>query len=214
MGAKSRNFSWCAGSRRRCLAPSWPSILHQVPLVGRDDDAAAGLDRRAGDGAILVGRASASASMTSTTTSARSMARRASITLSVSTWPDLGDRGRPAGCPPCRRCGTACGATSAWRSTESRVVPGTSETIIRSSLQSRLTSDDLPALGRPTIATAVSRRSGSEVTRGAFGTCADDGVHQLADAHAVLGADLDDRDRSPGGRAPALRRARGDRPSC
>ena len=113
----------------------------------------------------------ASASITSTTTSARSMARLASITLSVSTCPDFDTapgRRMPA-VSTMRNC-LRCHISS--ESTESRVVPGTSETIIRSSRSNRLTSDDLPAFGRPTIATAVSRCSGSWVTRGAFGTCA------------------------------------------
>ena len=38
----------------------------------------------------------------------------------------------------------------------SRVVPGMSLTISRSSRSSRFTSDDLPTLGRPTMATAIS----------------------------------------------------------
>ena len=77
------------------------------------------------------------------------------------------------------------------------MVPGISDTIIRSSRSSRLTSDDLPALGRPTIATAVSSRSGSTSAVTRAGASArqplDDLVHQLADALPVLGADLDDR---------------------
>ena len=91
-------------------------------------------------------------------------------------------------------------------STASRVVPGTSLTIIRSSRSKRLTSDDLPALGRPTIAidtssgtggsagTAVgqlvigvraaprppARRPWSHGTRGSI----DDRIEQVADAFA------------------------------
>ena len=44
-------------------------------------------------------------------------------------------------------------------STGSRVVPAISLTTMRSSLRSRLTSDDLPTLGRPMIATFVSSGS-------------------------------------------------------
>ena len=119
------------------------------------------------------------------------MARRASITLSVSTCPPRATRpGRLIPAVSTMRNCLRCHVNMA--STESLVVPGTSETIIRSSLSSRFTSDDLPAFGRPTIATAVSRRSSSEVTRGASGKRRNDGVHQFAHARAVLGADLDD----------------------
>ena len=44
-------------------------------------------------------------------------------------------------------------------STESRVVPATGETIARSSPSSRFNNDDLPTLGRPTMARFNSRRS-------------------------------------------------------
>ena len=78
---------------------------------------------------------------------------------------------------------------------------------MRSSRSRRLTSDDLPALGRPTIAIAVSaaRRSRSGVVGRApvrrrslrsGSVCEakllDDHLEQIADALAVLGADLDD----------------------
>jgi hypothetical protein len=51
-------------------------------------------------------------------------------------------------------------------STLSRVVPGISLTIIRSSRSKRLTSDDLPAFGRPTIAMPTSAFSGADAARG------------------------------------------------
>ena len=39
---------------------------------------------------------------------------------------------------------------------ESRVVPGISETIVRSSSQSAFSSDDLPTFGRPRMETPIS----------------------------------------------------------
>jgi hypothetical protein len=69
---------------------------------------------------------------------------------------------------------------------------------MRSSRSSRFTSDDLPALGRPTIALAVAHflRLGSRFpvpgSRLKF-QLLDDRFHQIAGAIAVLGADLDDR---------------------
>ena len=74
----------------------------------------------------------------------------------------------------------------------SRVVPGVSLTIDRSSCSSRLSSDDLPTLGRPTMATAVSSRL-RRARRAGAGQPRDDLVEQVADAFAVLGRDLDDR---------------------
>ena len=77
-------------------------------------------------------------------------------------------------------------------STVSRVVPGMSLTIERSSLSSRLSSDDLPTLGRPTMAIAVS----SEVSLAGLRPVrqrAHDLVEQVAHPLAVLGGDLDDR---------------------
>ena len=83
-----------------------------------------------------------------------------------------------------------------WRhfrtaSTVSRVVPGVSLTIDRSSWSSRLRSDDFPTLGRPTMATAVSSGSDGRVPPGRQPL--DDLVEQVAHALAVLGRHLDDR---------------------
>ena len=80
-------------------------------------------------------------------------------------------------------------------STVSRVVPGMSLTIDRSSFSNRFSSDDLPTFGRPTIATGGLRRFVRRVAgaRGRAGKPRDDLVQQVADALAVLGGDLDDR---------------------
>ena len=139
------------------------------------------------------------------------MERRASSTLTDSTCPRA-PRARAAGCRRCRRCGTGAGARSARVSTASRVVPGISLTIIRSSRSNRLTSDDLPAFGRPTIATDDLGRTGPVIVAAAArravvvarlparrpvarraGTRCDDRVEQVADALAVLGRDLEHR---------------------
>ena len=64
----------------------------------------------------------------------------------------------------------------------------------RSSLSNRLTSDDLPTFGRPTMATRVFdvlRRRGS--SRVPSGQRRDDLVEQIPDAVAVFGGNLDDR---------------------
>ena len=93
--------------------------------------------------------------MTMTTTSASAIARRASITLSDSRAPPLATR--PALRMPAVSTMRTCFLCQVKiESTGSRVVPGTGETIIRSSRSSRFTSDDFPALGRPTIATFSS----------------------------------------------------------
>ena len=74
----------------------------------------------------------------------------------------------------------------------SRVVPGVSLTIERSSFSSRFSSDDLPTFGRPTIAIAVSSDgvvpgllAGRQLLHHL--------VEQVADPFAMLGGDLHDR---------------------
>ena len=188
-----------------------PLHLHQIPLVRGDDDPASRPCARRRRSPRPDRRRPAAASSTSTTTSAREIARRASITLSASTCPDCATfpgRRMPAVSTMrnCRRCHISTASTA------SRVVPGISETIIRSSRSSRLTSDDLPAFGRPTIATAVSavacspgadrcerccsssyRRRSRSRPRADAGSRLHDLVEQIADALSVLGAHLDDR---------------------
>ena len=75
----------------------------------------------------------------------------------------------------------------------SRVVPGISLTIDRSSRSKRLSSDDLPTLGRPTIATFVSSSTSEAALSCARRQPARDFVQQIADALAVLGGDFHDR---------------------
>ena len=103
--------------------------------------------------------------------------------------------GPAAGCRRCRRSGTSGGATSARASTVSRVVPGISLTIDRSSCSSRLSSDDLPTFGRPTIATAVSsgRRPALPASRARRASRATISSSRSPTPVAVLGGDLDDR---------------------
>ena len=113
------------------------------------------------------------------------------MTLSDSSWPLLATR--PARLMPA----VSTMRKVRWRhfrtaSTVSRVVPGVSLTIDRSSWSSRLRSDDFPTLGRPTMATAVSSGSGRARRRRAGSRC-DDLVEQVADAFAVLGRHLDHR---------------------
>ena len=139
--------------------------------------------------------------MTSTTTSAWAIERRASSTLSDSTAPPRATR--PAlRMPAVSTMRTFLRCQARTLSTGSRVVPGTSDTIIRSSRNRRLTSDDFPALGRPTMATASSAgacppwRSSSSVGAAASGDARAgsrriDLVHQVADTPSVLGAHLD-----------------------
>ncbi len=83
------------------------------------------------------------------------MARRATSTLSDSTGPDRPTRpGRRMPAVSTMRKSRLCQRIT--ESTASRVVPGISLTSIRCSCSNRLTSDDLPAFGRPTIATPIS----------------------------------------------------------
>ena len=97
------------------------------------------------------------ASMTSATTSASTIARFAPRTLTISTGPPRATRpGRRIPAVSTIRKRRRCHASG--ESIASRVVPGMSLTSTRSSLSSRLTSDDLPTFGRPTMATVVARR--------------------------------------------------------
>ena len=81
--------------------------------------------------------------------------------------------------PPCRRGRTACRSAS-------RVVPGWSATITRARPRIAFSSDDLPTLGRPRMATRISsssttgRASGAELVEPL-----DDLVQQVADRPAV-----------------------------
>ena len=105
------------------------AALHQVPLVRHDDDAAAGLLRlparwpRPGRWRPPWRRPRAP------TTSASSIARFATSTLTASTWPPTAPRGPAAACRRCRRCGSVRRCQVSRASTASRVVPGMSLTI-------------------------------------------------------------------------------------
>ena len=57
-------------------------------------------------------------------------------------------------------------SSSKCTSTESRVVPGRSETIIRSARASVLINVDLPVLGRPTTAIFISVSAGFSASAG------------------------------------------------
>ena len=72
-------------------------------------------------------------------------------------------------------------------STVSRVVPGTSETMTRSAPTRALSSDDLPTLGRPRIATRIA--SSPTCDRALAGEQVDDAVEQVAGAVAVQGGE-------------------------
>ncbi len=104
-------------------------------------------------------------STTSTATSAFSIARRAMTTATPSTWPARATRpGRRM--PAVSRILNVRFCHLSTASTVSRVVPGMSLTIARSSFSNRLSKDDLPTFGRPTIATRVSRSfTGSGASR-------------------------------------------------
>ena len=136
--------------------------------------------------------------------------------------------GRAAACRRCRRCGTAGGARSSVASIgiarRARHVADQHALF----LSRRLTSDDLPTLGRPTMATSISIRAdraqcrrlapsdsaaSSRVPRPESGRrCplepVDDLVEQVADARAVLGRDLERPARTRADRTPSPARAR------
>ena len=69
----------------------------------------------------------------------------------------------------------------------SRVVPGTSATIVRSSPTSLLKSDDLPTFGRPRIATRIA--SSGRGPRGLDRQAVEDLVEQVAGVRAVQARD-------------------------
>ena len=102
----------------------------------------------------------------------------------------------------CRSSGSCGRAMSKIVSIASRVVPGTSETIARSSPSSALSSELLPTFGRPMIASASSP---SCVAFGASGgKQLDDAVEQVAGAFAV---DRRNRNRLAKAQARRIRRA-------
>ena len=70
-------------------------------------------------------------------------------------------------------------------SIESRVVPGTSETIVRSAPIKALKSDDLPTFGRPRIATRIASSPGERRAGAVLFELGDDEVEQVAGAVAV-----------------------------
>ncbi len=70
-------------------------------------------------------------------------------------------------------------------SIESRVVPGTSETITRSRPSSAFRSDDLPTFGRPRIATRIASSGSSGRTPPSLLEAIDEIVEQVAGAVAV-----------------------------
>ena len=121
--------------------------------------------------------------------SADSIDRRARSTLTDSTWPPLATRpglrmpGRiddPERAPVPGHHGIHGSPSSC---------PASRSTIMRSSRSNRLTSDDLPALGRPTIATETSTGFSGDtvvVPRQPL----DHRIEQIADAVAVFGRDL------------------------
>ena len=84
---------------------------------------------------------------------------------------------------PCRRARTSSRRASSTVSIVSRVVPGTSETITRSSPRSAFRSDDLPTFGRPRIATRIA--SSPTIALVPAGQPRDDVVEQVARPVAV-----------------------------
>ena len=160
--ARSRGTSSAARVRRRTprAAGGPPSFMrsHLFAATMRPRPALSASPAIAASWSV----APSTASSTSTTTSARSIARFDCSTLTRSTAPDratLPGRRMPAVSTIRNRRFRHCSTVSI----ASRVVPGMSLTRTRSSRSSRFTSDDLPTLGRPTIATAVS--SGALVAR-------------------------------------------------
>ena len=103
-----------------------------------------------------------SASSTTTATSARSRLLRAMITESFSAIAVVLPLRRIPAVSMMRKI---CPGVSSRISTESRVVPATGETMARSSPRKRFSKEDLPAFGRPTIASRSSR-SGSALASG------------------------------------------------
>ena len=99
----------------------------------------------------------------------------------------------------------------------SRVVPAISLTIVRGSPAMALKSDDLPALGRPTMATGISaeRRFGRllHAARDGAGDL-DQAVEQVADAEAVQGGERQRLAEAELRRAPRPRWSRPGRRSC
>ena len=159
------------------------------------------------------------ASITRSAMSARSSASRARSTAWCSVPRSVLDgRRRPA----VSMKHTGPSGVSTTVSMASRVVPGMSCTMERSSPRSRLKSVDLPTFGRPTMATRGSRigalgQAGlaSAPARPCRppslgdGSAADDLVEEVTGAPPVQGADRErvahpQRDELPGGRLPVL----------
>ena len=126
-----------------------------VPLVDRDDQRAAGIEHGAEHRRVLVGDAFACVEHDHGDLAVFDRLQRLDHRELLDRLLDLPRRRKPAVSMsrylrPSRSSSTAI---------ESRVVPGTSEAIIRSSPRMRFTSVDLPTFGRPT--NAMRTRSGS-----------------------------------------------------
>ena len=154
-------------------------------------------------------------SSSTTTTSAKRMALSASATDSFSSFSSTRERRRrPAvSCSwnfsPCQSSSTAI---------ESRVVPASGAVSRRSSPISRLISVDLPALGRPTMATRIGCRrpsgaaSSSAGLRGQFRRRGAQRVVEIGHALIVLGRNRHRLAKTKlVGRKPAAPRLRGPR---
>ena len=167
--------------------------LHQVPLVGGDDDAAPGLLRLAGDRRVLVGRPLDRIDDEHGDVGLRDRAARDEDA-------DSTPPARPRATRPARRIPAVSRIRNVRfchlriASTVSRVVPGMALTIDRSSFSNRFSSDDFPTFGRPTIATLVSAsRAGAGASLLPSGKRAIDLVQQVTDPLPVLRGNLDDR---------------------
>ena len=128
----------------------------------------------------------------------RRRARRPAARAAPSSTRSPGAACACAGCPRCRRARTSARRASSTVSIESRVVPGCSETITRSSPSSALSRLDLPTFGRPRIATRIASspasagpaaRAGARRSRRAGRRCRGRGAprdrDRVAEAEAV-----------------------------
>ena len=175
-------------------------ISRDVPLREHDDRRALRLARDVGDGQVLVDEALA-ARRPGRARRRPARRRRARAAPSSTRFPAAA-----CACAAARRCrrGRRCARRAARTvSIASRVVPGTSETITRSSPSSAFRRLDLPTFGRPRIATRIAS---SPTSCGPLpGSMRDDRVEQVARAVAVQRRE---RDRVAEAEPVELERAR------
>ena len=208
----------------------WSAILHQIPLVRDDDDAAAGAVGLAADRGVLVGRARASRRSPARRRRRRRSPSSRRATLTTSTFPPRPTR------PGRRMPGRVDDAEAAAMPRQQRVdrvarrarhVADQHALLPQQPVDQRRLADVRPADdGDARLSSGLrARRSGAAASmldrclavpqpRAPGPQPLHDFIQQLRDPVPVLGGDLDAPARSPAGRTPSPTPAPACRRSC